>query len=447
MQPCPKCKSDNVLRIPRIFWMRLFKDSIHVECEDCGKRWWQLSSAMGNNFAHGAGYSLAILAVVSLAYLGWQIQNPKTQDESNAPRQSASVPAVSQALAPVASLAPASAATPGMAEEAKTVGPQVEPVGENVPAGLQAGLDAQRKGDYAAALKLLVPLANRGDATAQLRLGVMNETGQGMPENQRRAVVRYRQAAEQGNAEAQYRLGMKYDRGQGVAQDKKLSLQWYVKSAAQGYPEAVANAKAAQEARVAKQAKLDAEAKAKAEKATLVGAPAGSPETSVERSVKGWAAAWSARNVDDYFAAYAPNFSPDGVSHEAWRKQRAERIDKPKVIEVSLSNIRMSVQDDSHVTVSFTQDYRSDSYRDQVAKTWLMVKQLDRWLIAKESLGKAAPRREAQEIVDVVENAAMQSRVWREEERKLQQHEVTRTTTLRVWVSSSSPSSYQIESC
>ena len=164
-----------------------------------------MSRALRENFAHSAGYSLAILVVVGLVYLGWQIRNPKAKDEANAARQSAGVPAASRALGPIASPAP--------------------------------------------------------------------------------------------------------------------------------------KAKTAEQARV--------------QKAAPVGAPADALEMSVERSVKGWAAAWSARKLDDYFAAYAPNFAPEGINHQAWKKQPA--------------------------------------YRDHVAKTLLMVKPLDRWLIAQESLGKAAP--------------------------------------------------------
>lgn len=103
---------------------------------------------------------------------------------------------------------------------------------------LQAGLSAYQNGNYAAAMQKLIPLANAGDATAQLRLGEMNEKGQAVSQNYQRAAVRYRQAAEQGNAEAQYHLGMLYDLGRGVRQNKKIAAEWFAKSAAQGYEKA-----------------------------------------------------------------------------------------------------------------------------------------------------------------------------------------------------------------
>ncbi len=108
----------------------------------------------------------------------------------------------------------------------------------------------------------------------------------------------------------------------------------------------------------------------------------------VLKSVQAWSAAWSAKNVRGYLAAYLPGYKPQGMSREAWEKQRLERIGKPKVIEVELSDIRINVQDDSHATVSFTQRYRSDLYWDSTRKTLQLEKAGDAWLIASEQVAK-----------------------------------------------------------
>ena len=322
---------------------------------------------------------------------------------------------------------------------AKSAEPAAAKIPDKVATPLQAVLDAYQKGDYAAAIKLLLPLANKGDAAAQLSVGLMNEMGQGVPQNYQKAIERYRQAALQGNAEAQYRLAEKYEFGQGVPQDKKTAAEWYGKSAAQGNTgaqaklitvqqtkaadlartaeegrqRAEARSNAEQAARASSQAQAMATAKAlaagegkkaeppgmpaetnaakpvKAEKAEPMPVPAGSPKILVERSVKDWAAAWSSRNVEQYLAAYVPAYKPEGLSHSTWKKQRMERISKAKVIEVVLRNINVSALDDGQAIVSFTQQYRSDEYRDQVEKTLRLVKQLDRWLIAEETAGNA----------------------------------------------------------
>lgn len=113
------------------------------------------------------------------------------------------------------------------------------------------------------------------------------------------------------------------------------------------------------------------------------------PKADVLRSVQDWAAAWSAKNTRDYLAAYTPDFKPSGLSRDAWEKQRVGRISKPKMIKVALSDINVSMQDDSHATAAFTQNYQSDAYHDQMEKTLHLVRQSDRWLIAEERVGKA----------------------------------------------------------
>jgi outer membrane protein assembly factor BamE len=113
------------------------------------------------------------------------------------------------------------------------------------------------------------------------------------------------------------------------------------------------------------------------------------PSADVLKSVQAWSAAWSAKNVNGYLAAYTPDYKPQGMSRKAWEKQRLERISKPKVIEVGLSEASASMQDDSHATVTFMQRYRSDSHHDEVGKTLRMVKLEGKWLIAEEQAGKA----------------------------------------------------------
>ncbi|MDZ4202692.1 MAG: outer membrane protein assembly factor BamE [Gallionella sp.] len=106
--------------------------------------------------------------------------------------------------------------------------------------------------------------------------------------------------------------------------------------------------------------------------------------------VERWAAAWSSKNAGDYLASYIPDYAPQGMSRAAWEKQRLARIGKPNVIEVGLSEMRVSVQDELNATATFVQSYRSDVYRDVVEKTLRLVKQGDTWLIADEHAGKAA---------------------------------------------------------
>jgi TPR repeat protein len=84
------------------------------------------------------------------------------------------------------------------------------------------------------ALRQLRTLATEGDAAAQYNLGLIYETGPGVPQDLAEAVRWYRKAADQGLANAQYNLGYIYAGGQGVPQDYAEAMRWYRKAADQG---------------------------------------------------------------------------------------------------------------------------------------------------------------------------------------------------------------------
>lgn len=138
------------------------------------------------------------------------------------------------------------------------------------------------------------------------------------------------------------------------------------------------------------------------------------PAADVLKRVEGWAAAWSAKDAAGYLAAYTQDYAPQGMSRKAWEKQRQARIGKPKVIEVVLSDVSASMQDDSHATVTFTQNYRSDAYRDVVQKTLNMVKQGDNWLIADERVGKFAPAAKPAAAENAEEGVQLAVKHWAE---------------------------------
>jgi uncharacterized protein len=99
---------------------------------------------------------------------------------------------------------------------------------------LQDAAAAYRRGDYAAAMRLLRPQANQADAFAQYDLGVMYANGLGVPQDFAEAVKWYRLAADQGDAFAQTNLGLMYNTGEGVPQDYGEAVKWYRLAADQG---------------------------------------------------------------------------------------------------------------------------------------------------------------------------------------------------------------------
>lgn len=104
-------------------------------------------------------------------------------------------------------------------------------------------------------------------------------------------------------------------------------------------------------------------------------------------AIDAWARAWSAKDVKSYLAAYAPDFdTPDGESRAAWEKQRAERIERPKSIEVTVKIQSVKVDGDS-ATAVFRQAYRSDTLKSNSTKTLRLVKVGGKWLIKQERVG------------------------------------------------------------
>ena len=100
-----------------------------------------------------------------------------------------------------------------------------------------------------------------------------------------------------------------------------------------------------------------------------------------------WAAAWARKDVTAYLSHYARDFkTPGGMSRAEWEEERRGRIKKPAPIEVSLDDVRVSVQGDT-ATVRFRQRYKSGSFKATTGKTLGMVQRDGQWLIQQESVG------------------------------------------------------------
>jgi len=106
-------------------------------------------------------------------------------------------------------------------------------------ADAQQGWAAYLKGDYAAALKELKPLADAGDRDAEYYLGTMYSDGHGVPRSSREAAAWFEKAAQQGQADAQFSLGFALVNGAGegadaVPADPAAGVAWLEKAGGQG---------------------------------------------------------------------------------------------------------------------------------------------------------------------------------------------------------------------
>jgi len=92
---------------------------------------------------------------------------------------------------------------------------------------------------YAKALKLFKPLAEKGHALAQYNIALMHKMGLGVPKSEKEARKWARLAAKQGHAEAQQLMGSLYYKRIGEeSPDVLRAYIWYEASAAQGNVEA-----------------------------------------------------------------------------------------------------------------------------------------------------------------------------------------------------------------
>jgi uncharacterized protein len=99
------------------------------------------------------------------------------------------------------------------------------------------GKAAFNREEFATALRILRPLADRRNPQAQALLGSMYALGEGVPKNYAAALTWYRAAAARGNADAQFGLGGMYYLGDGVAPDYVQAHKWFSLAASRPHGE------------------------------------------------------------------------------------------------------------------------------------------------------------------------------------------------------------------
>jgi tetratricopeptide (TPR) repeat protein len=116
-------------------------------------------------------------------------------------------------------------------------------------------------------------------------------------------------------------------------------------------------------------------------------AAASADEAAITAALTAWAKAWSAKDVKGYLAAYSPDFEvPGGEKRAAWEKQRTERIERPKSIDVDVKVNSVKVNG-NEATVTVRQSYKSDTLKTNSTKVMKLVKSGDKWLIKQERAG------------------------------------------------------------
>lgn len=114
-------------------------------------------------------------------------------------------------------------------------------------------------------------------------------------------------------------------------------------------------------------------------------APTANQTQDVIETVNSWAKAWSNKDTAKYLSHYSPKFDPAGKqTRKEWENTRKTRLSRPKFIQISISNSKVSFTGNNKATVTFQQHYKSNTIDSVGQKTLKMVKSNDRWLIVQE---------------------------------------------------------------
>jgi ketosteroid isomerase-like protein len=102
-------------------------------------------------------------------------------------------------------------------------------------------------------------------------------------------------------------------------------------------------------------------------------------------AIERWRAAWQAKDVTAYLAAYAPDFRPaNNLTRAKWEAQRRERLSKPSFIVVKVQNPQITLGTDDVAVAVFLQEYESNMLKESGRKTLRMARFGQDWLIIEE---------------------------------------------------------------
>jgi len=107
-----------------------------------------------------------------------------------------------------------------------------------------------------------------------------------------------------------------------------------------------------------------------------------SPLTTLEK----WRSAWSAQNLDAYFATYAEHFDPGEKFHslDEWKAYKRRVIMNKRFIEVTLREIEATPVDEVTARLVFNQRYVSDTFKSESYKLLIMEFVTGDWKIVRE---------------------------------------------------------------
>ncbi|MBI2877948.1 MAG: tetratricopeptide repeat protein [Candidatus Tectomicrobia bacterium] len=101
----------------------------------------------------------------------------------------------------------------------------------------------------------------------------------------------------------------------------------------------------------------------------------------VKQLLSGWKEAWERKQLDDYIAYYADEFSSMGMDRQGWRQYKEKINQKVQQIQVTFSDLRI-LRQKGFLVVVFQQLYRSDQHSDRgIKRLYLRTNKEGQWKI------------------------------------------------------------------
>ena len=89
--------------------------------------------------------------------------------------------------------------------------------------------------------------------------------------------------------------------------------------------------------------------------------------------------------MENYLASYSSNFNyPNNMNRTQWEKYRANRIIPKKLINISLSDIKIKFKKEK-IKSTFIQNYKSGKLNQISNKSLTFIEENGEWLILEET--------------------------------------------------------------
>ena len=104
----------------------------------------------------------------------------------------------------------------------------------------------------------------------------------------------------------------------------------------------------------------------------------------VESFIFSWKEAWEKEELEKYILCYDKNFQSRGMDLIAWENHRKRLNEKYRSLKIDLRDLKINRISEESASVTFTQHYSADSYKDVGYKELVIIKKDNDWKIREE---------------------------------------------------------------